>query len=739
MVKLSKNLPLIGIIVYFKALNSVGSEYTQLCVPYVINVITLAVMSISIRCLLGPIMRFIVLFLCLFSLTAQAAQSDVAFDPAAKVASVQLISSSNAVNGAKVLTLGLRVKLDDDWKTYWSSPGLAGAPPSIDWQGSENLTSVQWLWPTPSRMMVYDVETYGYKHEVIFPILVTVTDTTKPLELTAKATLLVCREVCIRTQMNVSFSLPALGNAVDLASSELIKPYMADIPVSLDGSSASVDLIGWDAASSQLVVELTGITESVVDGFVEGVDFTLFSQPEISQKADKVRLVMSAEDMAGTPARLDPGQQLQITLTFDKGGLVFSDTFTPTIVASSLPSWIYMLLLAVVGGFILNLMPCVLPVLSIKLLSVVESSQESTAQRRVNFLLSAAGIFVAFWLLAGLFIGLKAAGIGFGWGVQFQSPLFLLVMIPVLILFALNLLDKFDIQLPQFMMNRMANAKQGHFYQGIFAVLLATPCSAPFLGTAVAFALAGSSWQIMMIFTGLAFGLALPYLLIAAWPKMINVMPKPGMWMVRFRQALAVMLLLTLIWLIWLLQVHVSAVLWLIVIIVLISLVAALYFRPSSKTSILVLVGYLALSHVVFWYPQIFAGDTLNANEQVNRNTESGIHWQSFAPEKIPQYVAEGKTVFLDITADWCITCVVNERGVLARTDITELLNADHVIAMRGDWTQPDGDVEAYLKRYGRYAIPFNQVFGPALPRGKLLPELLTKDTVKSALLQAGK
>lgn len=682
-------------------------------------------------------MRFLVLFLYLFSFFIQAAQSDVAMDPMAKVASAQLISSSNGVNGAKVLTLGFRVKLDDDWKTYWSSPGLAGAPPSIDWQDSKNLTSVQWLWPTPKRMMVYDVETYGYKHEVIFPLLVTVTDTSKPLEIAAKATLLVCREVCIRTQIDLALTLPANGSAVDLASSALIKPYMADIPLSLDGSSATVDLIGWDAASSKLAIELTGITEPVVDGFVEGVDFTLFSQPEITQQGDKVRLVMSAEDMAGTPARLEADQQLQITLTFAKGGLVFTDTFTPTVITSSLPSWIYMLLLAVVGGFILNLMPCVLPVLSIKLLSVVESAQESKAQRRINFLLSAAGIFVAFWLLAGLFIGLKAAGVGFGWGVQFQSSLFLLVMIPVLILFALNLLDKFDIQLPQFMMNKMANSQQGHFYQGIFAVLLATPCSAPFLGTAVAFALAGSSWQIMMIFTGLAFGLALPYLLIAMWPNMVNIMPKPGMWMVRFRQVLAVMLLLTLAWLLWLLQVHVSMGLWTVVIAILVILVLALYLRPSSKTSVIVLVSYLALSHVVFWYPQLLASDAI-ADNGVSKQADSAIQWQAFEPEKIPEYVAEGKTVFLDITADWCITCVVNERGVLARQDIATLLNADNVVAMRGDWTQPDGDVEAYLKRYGRYAIPFNQVFGPALPNGKLLPELLTKDAVKSALLQAG-
>ncbi|SQD79253.1 protein-disulfide reductase DsbD family protein [Moritella yayanosii] len=678
-------------------------------------------------------MRFYILICLLLASFAYAEQSATAFDPAAKVASVQLLSTANGVNGATVLSMGLKITLDDEWKTYWSSPGLAGAPPSIDWQGSENLAGVEWLWPVPQRMMVYDVETYGYKHEVIYPLQVTVTDPSKALALKAKITLLVCREVCIRTQVNLALSLPAIASSIDKASSAELQPYVANVPVNMHTTSASVQQLGWDSASSQLLIEVAGLTTPVLDGFVEGVDFTLFSQPQISQQDGVTRLIMRAEDMAGTPARLDPQQALKVTLTFAQGGITFTDTITRTVIEKTLPSWIYMLLLAVVGGFILNLMPCVLPVLSIKLLGVVESVCESSAQRRANFLLSAAGIFVAFWLLALLFIALKYFGVGFGWGVQFQSAAFLLIMIPVLLLFALNLLDKFDVQLPQSLMDKLSGSNKGHFYQGIFAVLLATPCSAPFLGTAVAFALAGSSWQIMVIFSGLALGLSLPYLLIAMWPNSVKVMPKPGMWMVRFRQFLAALLCATLVWLIWLLQAHSSMMLWVTFSVTICAMVILLLVKPGPKSLVMTLAIYLLLANTIIWSPE--SESLLQRNEI---QSGSAIHWQVFEPERIAGYVAEGKTVFIDITADWCITCVVNERAVLQRSDIVARLNADNVVAMKGDWTKPDSQIEAYLKRYGRYAIPFNQVFGPALPQGKLLPELLTKDVVRVGLTQAG-
>ena len=678
-------------------------------------------------------MRFYILICLLLSSFVSAQQSVSKFDPAAKVATAQLLSTANGVNGATILSMGLKITLDDEWKTYWSSPGLAGAPPSIDWQGSDNLASVEWLWPVPQRMMVYDVETYGYKHEVIYPLQVSVTDPSLALSLKAKTTMLVCREVCIRAQVNLTLDLPAIANSIDKAASAQLQPYVANVPIDISATSVSVQKLGWDSASSQLLITVAGLTTPVIDGFVEGADFTLFSQPQISQHDGVTRLMMRAEDMAGTPARLDPLQELKVTLTSERGGITFTDTITPIVIEQTLPSWIYMLLLAVMGGFILNLMPCVLPVLSIKLLGVVESVSESSAQRRINFLLSAGGIFVAFWLLALLFITLKYFGIGFGWGVQFQSAVFLLVMIPVLVLFALNLLDKFDVQLPQRLMDKMSGSNKGHFYQGIFAVLLATPCSAPFLGTAVAFALAGSSWQIMVIFSGLALGLSLPYLLIALWPNSVKIMPKPGLWMVRFRQFLATLLCATLIWLIWLLQAHLSMMLWAVFSLIICAMVVILIVKPGPKSLVMSFAIYLLMANTIIWSPE-----SVKLLERNNVRPGTAIHWQAFDPSKIDGYVAQGKTVFIDITADWCITCVVNERAVLQRSDIISRLNADNVVAMKGDWTKPNENIEAYLKRYGRYAIPFNQVFGPALPQGKLLPELLTQRSVSTGLIQAG-
>ena len=187
-------------------------------------------------------MRFFLLICLILSSFVHAEQSSVAFDPAAKVASAQLISSANAVNGVSVLSMGLKIKLDDGWKTYWSSPGLAGAPPSIDWQGSENLAAVEWSWPVPQRMTVYDVETFGYKHEVIYPLQVTVSNPAEPLKLKAKTTVLVCREVCIRAQVLLALDLPALGDGIDHAALMQLQPYLADVPVDIASTSVSLPL-----------------------------------------------------------------------------------------------------------------------------------------------------------------------------------------------------------------------------------------------------------------------------------------------------------------------------------------------------------------------------------------------------------------------------------------------------------------------------------------------------------------
>ena len=203
--------------------------------------------------------------------------------------------------------------------------------------------------------------------------------------------------------------------------------------------------------------------------------------------------------------------------------------------------------------------------------------------------------------------------------------------------------------------------------------------------------------------------------------------------MVRFRQFLAALLCATLVWLIWLLQAHVSMMLWVVFSIIICAMVILLIVKPGPKSLVTTLALYLLLANTIIWSPE---SETLLQRHDIQSG--SAIHWQVFEPEKIAGYVAEGKTVFIDITADWCITCVVNERAVLQRSDIIARLNADNVVAMKGDWTKPDSQIEAYLKRHGRYAIPFNQVFGPALPQGKLLPELLTKDIVTIGLLQAG-
>jgi suppressor for copper-sensitivity B len=341
------------------------------------------------------------------------------------------------------------------------------------------------------------------------------------------------------------------------------------------------------------------------------------------------------------------------------------------------------LLLALLGGLILNLMPCVLPVLSLKILSVVShGGKDSRATIFRNFMASAAGIVFSFWVIAGALVTLKAAGGTIGWGIQYQHPGFLVFLTVVVLLFAANMWGLFEIPLPRFIA-RHATPKSadeptlaGHFLTGAFATLLATPCTAPFLGTAVGFALARGAFEIFTIFTFLGLGLALPYILLAISPRVFKYMPKPGAWMVRLRKVLALALVATALWL----------------------------------ASILL---------------------TITATPALGKG------WEKFDQPRIAAELAQGRTVFVDVTADWCLTCQVNKKLVLDREPVSARLTGPGVARMRGDWTLPNDDISAYLAGFGRYGIPFNAVYGPGAPQGIALPEILTTDSVLGALDRA--
>jgi suppressor for copper-sensitivity B len=360
---------------------------------------------------------------------------------------------------------------------------------------------------------------------------------------------------------------------------------------------------------------------------------------------------------------------------------------------------------------------------------------------RAGFLASSAGIVASFLALAGALITMKGAGIAVGWGIQFQQPVFLVAMTALVALFAANLWGLFEVPMPAAFGQgalAMANTRglAGHFLTGAFATLLATPCSAPFLGTAVGFALAAGPVEILAIFAALGVGLALPYLAVAAWPALALALPRPGPWMVWLRRALGLALAATAIWLITVLAAQQDVLTVHLVAGLIVVALAALGLRRAvgiQGGALIATAAILAALAVPLWLDRP-APATLRPAP-----AKGAIAWIDFDRAAIAGHVAAGRTVLVDVTADWCLTCQVNKQLVLERGEIARRIGGAGIVAMRADWTRPSLLIADYLVSFGRYGIPFNAVYGPGAPDGAALPELLTADAVLAAFDRASK
>ncbi|HXV25298.1 MAG TPA: protein-disulfide reductase DsbD domain-containing protein [Alphaproteobacteria bacterium] len=662
-------------------------------------------------------------------------------------AQLRLISASDAVGTEAAVTLGLEVRLEPSWKIYWRSPGDAGLPPDFDWSGSRNFDSAEIRWPVPHRFSLFGLDTFGYEGQVVLPLIVRLTSPGEPVDLNAHVRYLVCDpQICVPAEARLSLSLPA-GPAAPSAEADLIQRFVGEVPG--DGSEDGLRLGRVEAVrlgeGPGLVLEAEAEPPfTAPDVIVEGPQSLRFSAPEVllTDGGRRARFQLSVDKLENDAPGLD-GLSLTVTLYDAKRAL--EALVEPQAGAGVGPALATMLAFALIGGFILNFMPCVLPVLALKLLGVVGQGGRELGAIRLSFLASAAGILFSFLLLAAALIGLKSAGAAIGWGIQFQQPIFLAALSLILVLFAANLLGLFHVPLPSWLggvASAAGGPDHGHsligsFGSGAFATLLATPCSAPFLGTAVGFALARGAWEILSIFAALGLGLALPWLLVAAFPAVAKALPRPGRWMGWMKVVLALALLATALWLISILEMQLGRTAALLVGMLLVALILVLTLRRALPTrwraAAPAVVALLALAAIVV--PARLP--VVAALPEPEPGVETGA-WQTFAEDDIAGLVASGKTVFVDVTADWCLSCKVNKALVLDSAEIASLLQASDVVAMRADWTRPDPAIAAYLSKFGRYGIPFNVVYGPKAPRGVILPEVLTKQAVRRALTAAG-
>lgn len=639
--------------------------------------------------------------------------------------------------------LGLKIALNDDWKTYWRSPGDAGSPVHLDWSASENVKDVVLNWPAPTRYQEgWGLETFGYAEAVVFPLEVTTTQPDAPATLVLNVDYTICSDICIPYQVTLTKDLSPEMAAPE-KEAEMLSEWQARVPVS-EPEDIQLEAVALYTDRLEVMVQAEQPLSEASDLFVEGPSGFRFPKPAVVVQDEghtqkfiyQYETVFKDKTLAGEPLRL----------TLVSGDKVATFSTMPELAELprtehevSPPALGLMLLFALIGGLILNVMPCVLPVLSIKVIGVLEHSQGTAMQVRKDFLATALGIVFSFLVLAMITLMLKSAGMAVGWGFHFQEPNFLIALALIITLFAASMWGWFDIRTPGWLTGAMEGTGGrsdrsliAHFMTGAFATLLATPCTAPFLGTAIGFALSGGAEQTLLMFGVMGVGLAIPYLLVAVYPKAVHWLPKPGAWMVTVKVVLGFFLLATVGWLVWVLESQVGDFGALIVLglcgLMLAKLWLAKRHAALSRKHILLPVLFV-LAALAFILPSNFQ-DT-----EIEQQVESDTLWQPFDQKAIAVHVSAGRVVLVDVTADWCLTCKFNKLNVLDSEEIRTLLRDENVVAMRADWTNRNPAIGKYLASFGRYGIPFNVVYGPENPDGEPLSELLSKTEVKSAIL----
>ncbi|WP_421283429.1 protein-disulfide reductase DsbD family protein [Aeromonas veronii] len=641
-------------------------------------------------------------------------------------ARIRLQADRSTADQTRIL---LDVELESGWKTYWHSPGEGGIAPQILWD--EPVGDFQWHWPVPRHFEVAGLSTQGYQGEVRFPLSLNY-PAGQPLKGTLR--LSTCSNICILTDF--PFTLAVDGAApvdFDFAWAKAMSTLPQQLP-----AETRVEL-GYQHNQLQLRAERAEGWQSPAL-FIDALEGAEFGKPALEVEGNTLIARVPVSDGWQGDAPDLRGQSLGLLLTSGEQAWQGKGTIgAPLALPNQSHSLFWLLGAALLGGLILNLMPCVLPVLALKLGSVLQHQKREQGAVRKQFLAASAGIIASFWVLAAMSSLLRATQGAVGWGIQFQSAGFIGLMVLVTLLFCANLLGLFEIRLPSALSTRLAtsggNGLGGHFLQGSFATLLATPCSAPFLGTAVAFALAAPLGQLWLIFTALGIGMSLPWLLVAALPRLALWLPKPGSWMNHLRILLGLMMLGSSLWLTSLLDNHLGsyATGWLMVAMLLALLIGIIWRYGMRGFTLAIALAALIGS------PLLLSGAF---SAQGSANVDKVV-WQPLSERAITDALAQNKRVFIDVTADWCVTCKANKYNVLLRDEVQQALSAPDVVALRGDWSKPSDAIAAFLRKRGAAAVPFNQIYGPELPQGATLSPLLDKDDLlttlhKAGLLQAG-
>jgi thiol:disulfide interchange protein DsbD len=637
---------------------------------------------------------------------------------------------------------GLYFKLEPGWHIYWKNAGDSGEPPHIKWTLPDGITAGPLQFPAPKRLALGPLMDFGYEDEVLFPFDFHVDPTVKGGEakLQAKVDWLVCREVCIPGKADLEV-VRVVGGAAGASWAQDMQLYdrLGDkLPKPLPSNDKAI--LQPTSTGFQLAVE-TGQRESSAVFFPEEQDILDNPAPQklTPTKSGFVLDLKKDASLTANPAQLKGVLELS-------GGRAYEIAAIPGSVAASAPSLAWDLLaratgLAFLGGLLLNLMPCVFPVLFLKGLALVNSGNEERHELRTHGFVYAAGILVSFWVLVGALLGLRAAGATLGWGFQFQSPVFLSLMAGLLFFLGLSLAGQFEIGLTLTSAGGSLAQKQGYtgsFFTGVLAVVVATPCTAPFMGAAIGYALAQSPAVTFAVFTALALGLAAPYVALTLQPAWTRLLPRPGAWMEVLRQAVAVPIFVTVIWLAWsLISAYGAGFLWSLLGSLLLLAIAGWFLGrwPAKRWSTIV----AALIVLVVIAASIIAPKKLVTASETLSPPEASGGWQPWSAQAVSGYQAQGRPVFVDFTASWCLSCQVNERVALQQPQVQQAFKDANVALLKADWTRGDDAITQALSSMGRSGVPAYALYAPGQSEPLLLPEALTPGIVTEALAKLPK
>ena len=598
---------------------------------------------------------------------------------------------------------GVKIELQQGWKTYWKNPGDAGAPITIEFNDTSIEEKLKVLFPFPEKFTDHGVSTIGYEGQVIFPVTIQKSEIEKINE-KINLDYLVCKDICIPISETKNLNLN-LQNVVQSAA--FIESYKTVPKKKLNYFNIGENIISSEKISLKLINN---------DEF-ENIELFAYSE-DTNLKVKKLKssfevfLDNNIESLNGP-----------IDFSFSNGNVYEEISFDFNKKSIQTPI-IYFIILAFLGGLILNFMPCVLPILSLKLYSFLSLAKDDDNKIRFDCSLTIAGIITSFLVLAITVIFLKTFGETVGWGFHFQNQFFLMFILVLMLIFSLNLLGFFEIILPQNALYKInnflnTNSKSGHYFSGVFATLLATPCSAPFLGTAVGFSMGSSNQNIVIIFLSIALGFSFPYLCFIIIPKIVKLLPKPGEWMNNLKYFLGLLMLLSFVWISNLFKIN-YLLIFLFTSLILISTCL------KNKSKFTMITSLLFVITNVFFF-----------SEKMNLHKNKLI-WEDYNDKSLESYLNENRFVLVDVTADWCVTCQFNKITTLNTKKLVDFLIQHEVLVIRADWTNKDKDIFDFIKRYNRYGIPVNIVYGPKNKEGILLPEILSKDIVIDKLMEAG-